>query len=152
RGRRRRSGAPVAGPPGAGRPRDAHDRVRRRVRQLPAPRGDRGGTGRGGRPRHPHRGRPAQAGGGGGGHVYRHRAHPAGADPLMSADPLARIEPGTVAILDRLARWDTTSIATIRSSYAAVAPPPTPPDPRVSRKNAVIPGVDGRPDVRVRWY
>lgn len=63
-----------------------------------------------------------------------------------------RIEPGTLAMLDRLAHWDCTSIATLRSSYAAVGAPPVPSDPRVSRTDAVIQGIDGRPDVSVRWY
>jgi acetyl esterase/lipase len=63
-----------------------------------------------------------------------------------------RIEPGTLAILDRLARWDCTNIATLRASYAAVAAAPVPTDPRVRRTDTVIPGVDGRPDVSVRWY
>ena len=64
----------------------------------------------------------------------------------------SRIEPGTLAALDRLARWDFTSVATLRASYAAVGAPPVPPDPRVRRTDAVILGVDGRPDVSVRWY
>lgn len=63
-----------------------------------------------------------------------------------------RVEPGTLASLDRLARWDTTSVATIRRSYAAVRPAPVPPDPRVERSDEVLAGVDGRPDVAVRWY
>jgi acetyl esterase len=63
-----------------------------------------------------------------------------------------RIEPGTLAMLDRLPRWDLTSIATVRTSYAAAGAGPVPPDPRVRRGDAVIPGVDGRPDVPVRWY
>jgi acetyl esterase len=63
-----------------------------------------------------------------------------------------RVEPGTVAQLGRLARWDLTSIATIRSSYAAVGPSRTPPNPLVQRSDEVIAGIDGRPDVRVRWY
>jgi acetyl esterase/lipase len=67
-------------------------------------------------------------------------------------DVLRRIEPGTVAGLDRLARWDLSSIATIRASYAAVGAAKVAPDPRIRRRNAVIPGIDGRPDVRVRWY
>jgi acetyl esterase/lipase len=71
---------------------------------------------------------------------------------MPAIDVHSRVEPGTVAMLDRLARWDLSSIATIRTSYAAVGPPPVPPDPRVRRSDAVIPGVDGRPDVPVRWY
>lgn len=63
-----------------------------------------------------------------------------------------RVEPGTVANLDRLARWDLSSIDTIRSSYAAVGAPKVPADPRVERSDEVIPGVAGRPDVAVRWY
>jgi triacylglycerol lipase len=63
-----------------------------------------------------------------------------------------RIEPGTLALLDRLARWDLTSVATLRSSYAAVGAPPVAADPRVRRTDAVIPGVEGRPGVSVRWY
>ncbi|CAI7976788.1 acetyl esterase [Frankia sp. Hr75.2] len=71
---------------------------------------------------------------------------------MAAIDVHKRVEPGTVALLDRLARWDLTSIATIRRSYAAVGPPPAPEDPRVRRRDQVIPGMDGRPDVRVRWY
>jgi acetyl esterase len=67
-------------------------------------------------------------------------------------DVHARVEPGTVARLGRLARWDTKSIETIRTTYAAVRPAPVPPDPRVERSDEVIAGADGRPDVRVRWY
>jgi acetyl esterase len=71
---------------------------------------------------------------------------------MPAKDVLSRIEPGTLAQLDRLARWDLSSIATIRTSYAAVGAPPVPPDPRVQRSDAVIPGLDGSPDVPVRWY
>ena len=71
---------------------------------------------------------------------------------MAEADLSGRIEPGTLAMLDRLARWDLTSVATLRASYAAVGAAPVPPDPRVRRADAVIPGVDGRPDVSVRWY
>lgn len=67
-------------------------------------------------------------------------------------DVASRVEPGTAAVLDRLTRWDTSSIATIRSSYAAADGPPVPPDPRVARADSVIAGLGGRPDVRVRWY
>ena len=67
-------------------------------------------------------------------------------------DVRSRVEPGTAAMLDRLARWDLSSIATVRASYAAVGPPRVPPHPRVRRSGAVLPGVDGRPDVPVRWY
>ena len=63
-----------------------------------------------------------------------------------------RIEPGTVAILDRLSRWDLTSIATIRASYAAAGAPAVPADPRVERSDEVVAGRSGKPDVRVRWY
>ena len=71
---------------------------------------------------------------------------------MLGLDVNRRVEPGTVAQLDRLAQWDLSSVATIRSSYAAVAAAPTPPDPRVRRQDAVITGSDGRPDVPVRWY
>ena len=71
---------------------------------------------------------------------------------MPAEDVLGRIEPGTLAQLDGLARWDLSSVATIRASYAAVGAPPIPPDPRVLRSDAVIPGLDGRPDVPVRWY
>lgn len=70
----------------------------------------------------------------------------------MTAGVLRRIEPGTLALLDRLARWDLTSVATLRASYAAVGAPPVAPDPRVVRTDGVVPGGGGRPDVRVRWY
>lgn len=72
--------------------------------------------------------------------------------PKPAIDVRTRVEPGTIPRLRRLARWDTTSIETIRASYRAVAPPPVPPDSRVERTDAVIPGIDGSPDVRVRWY
>ena len=71
---------------------------------------------------------------------------------MPAIDVTRRIEPGTVAVLDRLTRWDLTSIETIRSSYAAAGAPPAPADPRVTRSDAVIAGCGGRPDVAVRWY
>jgi len=71
---------------------------------------------------------------------------------MAAIDVTRRIEPGTVAVLDRLTRWDLTSIETIRTSYAAAGAPPVPADPRVTRSDAVIAGAGGRPDVRVRWY
>jgi triacylglycerol lipase len=71
---------------------------------------------------------------------------------MAAIDVTRRIEPGTVAGLDRLTRWDLTSIETIRSSYAAAGAPPVPADPRVIRSDAVIAAAGGRPDVRVRWY
>ncbi|HEX9032187.1 MAG TPA: alpha/beta hydrolase [Streptosporangiaceae bacterium] len=71
---------------------------------------------------------------------------------MAAIDVTSRIEPGTVAKLDRLTRWDLTSIATMRSSYAAAGGPATPRDPRVVRSDEIVAGVEGRPDVRVRWY
>jgi triacylglycerol lipase len=71
---------------------------------------------------------------------------------MPAIDVNARVEPGTIPLLERLAHWDTTSIETIRSTYAAVRPAPVQPDPRVERADEVVAGVDGRPDVRVRWY
>jgi acetyl esterase len=71
---------------------------------------------------------------------------------MSAIDVNARVEPGTVARLDKLARWDTTSIETIRKTYAAVRPAPVPADPRVARSDEAIAGIDGRPDVHVRWY
>jgi acetyl esterase len=70
----------------------------------------------------------------------------------QAIDVASRVEPGTVAKLDLLTRWDLSSVETIRASYAKVSSAPVPPDPRVRRHDAVIPGVDGRPDVRVRSY
>ena len=63
-----------------------------------------------------------------------------------------RIEPRTRERLDRLADWDTTSVETIRASYAAVRPAPVPPDPAIERRDDVLAGLDGGPDVAVRWY
>jgi triacylglycerol lipase len=57
-----------------------------------------------------------------------------------------------MAILDQLTRWDLTSIETIRSSYTAAGAPPVPADPRVERSDEVIGGLNGLPDVAVRWY
>jgi triacylglycerol lipase len=72
---------------------------------------------------------------------------------MTAPDITARIEPGTVANLDKLARWDLRSIDTIRSSYAAVTGGArVPPRPGVQRSDGVVAGVGGRPDVRVRWY
>ena len=71
---------------------------------------------------------------------------------MAAIDVTSRIEPGTVANLDRLAKWDLTSIATMRGSYAAAGGPATPLDPRVERSDAVIAGIEGSPDVRARWY
>jgi triacylglycerol lipase len=65
---------------------------------------------------------------------------------MSGPDIRRRIEPGTIAQLDRLARWDLASVDTIRSSYAAVAAPPQPADPRVRRTDDEIAGVP------VRWY
>jgi triacylglycerol lipase len=74
------------------------------------------------------------------------------APPKPAIDVQKRLEPGTLAMLDRLARWDVTSIETIRATYAAIRPAPVPPAPGVERADAIIPGVDGRPDVPARWY
>ncbi|MFD6856098.1 alpha/beta hydrolase [Rhodococcus sp. NPDC060090] len=63
-----------------------------------------------------------------------------------------RVEPATLDQLDLLTRWDTTSIDTIRASYAKVTPPPTPVNERVERVDDVVPGTEGRPGVPVRWY
>jgi acetyl esterase len=63
-----------------------------------------------------------------------------------------RIEPGTVAALDRLTRWDLTSIETIRASYTAAGAERVPADHRVERFDEVIGGLNGPPGVRVRWY
>lgn len=75
------------------------------------------------------------------------------AAPAPAIDVTRRIEPGTVAVLDRLTRWDLTSIATIRESYAAATGgPPAPAAPGVERSDGTLPGLPGRPDVTVRWY
>jgi len=71
---------------------------------------------------------------------------------VSAIDVTRRVEPGTVAILDRLTRWDLTSIETIRASYAAAGGPRVPADPRVERHDEVIKGRNGTPDARVRWY
>lgn len=63
-----------------------------------------------------------------------------------------RVEPATLDRLDLLTRWDTTSIDTLRTSYAEVTPPPTPVSERTERVDDVVPGIAGRPDVPVRWY
>lgn len=63
-----------------------------------------------------------------------------------------RVEPETLAGLDLLTRWDSTSIDTIRASYSKVTPPPTPATEHVARVDDVVPGTDGRPGVPVRWY
>jgi triacylglycerol lipase len=75
-----------------------------------------------------------------------------GRKTVPAIDVARRIEPGTMAILDRLTRWDLTSIETIRSSYTAAGSPPVPGDPRVERSDEVIGGLNGLPDVAVRWY
>jgi acetyl esterase/lipase len=72
--------------------------------------------------------------------------------PGPAIDVAARVEPGTAAVLDRLTRWDLTSIETIRSSYAAVGAPPAAVNPLVERSDEILRGLPGRPGVRVRWY
>jgi triacylglycerol lipase len=72
--------------------------------------------------------------------------------PAPAIEVKARVEPGTIAVLDQLARWDLASVETIRVSYGVVGAAPTPPNPLVRRSDETIAGVDGRPDVRVRWY
>jgi acetyl esterase len=59
-------------------------------------------------------------------------------------DIRARIEPGTLAVLDQLTKWDLTSVHTIRSSYGVGKPSPV--REGVRREDAVVGGV------RVRWY
>lgn len=71
---------------------------------------------------------------------------------MPAIDVNTRVEPETIPMLERLAHWDTANIETIRSTYFVVRPAPVPPDPRVTRSDETIPGIDGRPDVRVRWY
>ena len=71
---------------------------------------------------------------------------------IRAIDAARRIEPGTVAILDRLTQWDLTSIETIRGSYTGAGASPAPGDPRVERSDEVIAGLNGTPGVRVRWY
>lgn len=86
-------------------------------------------------------------------HIERERQRTGTPRPRKPAIEVnSRVEPATVAKLDQLPRWDVTSIATIRSTYAARRPSPVLPDPRVQRCDEVIRGVGGRPDVRVRWY
>ncbi|MGX6509024.1 alpha/beta hydrolase fold domain-containing protein [Rhodococcus sp. SJ-2] len=63
-----------------------------------------------------------------------------------------RVEPATLAQLDHLTRWDTTSIDTIRASYAKVTPPSVPANDRVERVDDVVPGTAERPGIPVRWY
>lgn len=77
-------------------------------------------------------------------------ASAAGTDVPPRAEVLRRIEPGTVAVLDRLTQWDLTSVATIRESYGSASGAPV--RPGVERTDQSIPGLPGRPDVRVRWY
>ncbi|MBB4983823.1 4-hydroxy-2-oxovalerate aldolase [Streptomyces sp. SFB5A] len=69
---------PPAGPPGPGRPRDPHARVRGRLLQLPAARGDGRTAVRGRRARHPDGMRPAPPGRWPGGHDRGHRPRPRG--------------------------------------------------------------------------
>ena len=75
-GRRRRPRPTAAGPARAGRPRDPHARLRRRLLQLPAPRRDRVAALRRGRPAILAGGRPARDGRRPGGHDHRHRPRP----------------------------------------------------------------------------
>ncbi|TCN50811.1 acetyl esterase/lipase [Rhodococcus sp. SMB37] len=63
-----------------------------------------------------------------------------------------RVESATLAQLDHLTRWDTTSIDTIRAAYAKITPPPAPANERVERVDDVVPGTEEQPSVPVRWY
>jgi 4-hydroxy 2-oxovalerate aldolase len=72
------------GPPGPGRSRDTHPRVRGRVFEFPAPRGNRSADLRPRHPRHPRRDRPPWTRRRSGGHDHRRRAGPAEQDrPLI---------------------------------------------------------------------
>lgn len=59
-------------------------------------------------------------------------------------DVRSRIEPGTLAVLDQLTKWDLASVHTIRSSYGVGTGSPV--RDGVEREDAVVGGV------RVRWY
>lgn len=66
---------------------------------------------------------------------------------MRPSDLTRRIEPGTLAVLDSLTRWDLTDVHTIRASYtAATARPKQPPHLKVRRVDCEIDGVP------VRWY
>lgn len=71
---------------------------------------------------------------------------------MAAIDVDARVEPQLRPMLERLARWDTESIETIRETYARVAPGPVPAHPDVRRTDARVPGLPGNPEVPVRWY
>lgn len=74
------------------------------------------------------------------------------ASPLPPAiDVVSRLEPGTREALDHLARWDTTSVDTIRATYAEIPRSAAAPLDGVSRSDAVIARGDGA-RVPVRWY
>lgn len=66
-------------------------------------------------------------------------------------DVAARVEPGTLEALDGFTRWDTTSIETIRASYAALPRRAFAPAEGVTRTEGVVTADDGR-EIPVRWY
>lgn len=76
------------------------------------------------------------------------------AEPALppAVDVASRVESGTLERLDALTRWDSSSIETIRATYAALPRTRKEPADGVAREDAVIPGTGGRPDVPVRWY
>lgn len=74
------------------------------------------------------------------------------ATPLEPAiDVVARVEPGTLENLDGLARWDATSIDTIRSTYAALPRIASSPAEGVIRTDTVFVAEDGH-EIAARWY
>lgn len=79
------------------------------------------------------------------------RDRPVAVVPEPAIDVVARVEPGTLEALDSLARWDTSSIDTIRATYAALPRRPFPPSEGVVRTDEVVVADDGR-EIPVRWY
>jgi triacylglycerol lipase len=63
---------------------------------------------------------------------------------MAAIDPKARVEPGTVEVLDQITPLDFTSVFTMRAGYEPAPTPSTPLKPEVVREDAVIDGVTVR--------
>ncbi|MGX1701951.1 alpha/beta hydrolase fold domain-containing protein [Microbacterium sp. NPDC055357] len=76
----------------------------------------------------------------------------AAAPPPPALDIDCRVEPATRKFLDHLARWDATSIATIRRAYGALPRPTVPPADQITRVDITITSADASWEIPLRIH